>query len=117
MSGLLGPDKARDPNDVGGKAAALSRLVAAGFDVPPFVVLADAAFRANGTTLRADAVRALAGALEPLGPGPYAVRSSARGEDGAEASHAGQFATVLNVPADGVAAAHARGGAAGGSAA
>lgn len=42
-------------------------------------------------------------ALEPLGPGPYAVRSSARGEDGAEASHAGQFATVLNVPADGVA--------------
>ncbi|MEZ5869835.1 MAG: PEP/pyruvate-binding domain-containing protein [Defluviimonas denitrificans] len=100
MSGLLGPDKARDPNDVGGKAAALSRLVAAGFDVPPFVVLADAAFRANGTTLRADAARALEDALEPLGPGPYAVRSSARGEDGAEASHAGQFATVLNVPAD-----------------
>ena len=108
MSGLLGPDKARDPNDVGGKAAALSRLVAAGFDVPPFVVLADAAFRANGTTLRADAARALAGALEPLGPGPYAVRSSARGEDGAEASHAGQFATVLNVPADGVADAAAK---------
>jgi hypothetical protein len=41
-------------------------------------------------------------ALAALGPGPFAVRSSARAEDGAEHSHAGQFDTFLNVAAEDV---------------
>ena len=102
MTGVLTADNALDPDSVGGKAAALCRMTAAGFDVPSFVVLTDAAFGGGGnggTALRSAARRALPAALAGLGPGPYAVRSSARGEDGAEASHAGQFETVLNVPA------------------
>ena len=35
--------------------------------------------------------------FEPEGPGPFAVRSSASVEDGAEHSYAGQFATLLDV--------------------
>ena len=37
----------------------------------------------------------VARALESLGPGPYAVRSSAVGEDSDQHSYAGQFTTVL----------------------
>ena len=50
----------------------------------------------------------LTAALGHLGPGPYAVRSSAAVEDGDDASYAGQFHTSLNVPATGVAHAVAR---------
>lgn len=71
---------------VGGKAAALGRLTAAGFDVPPFFVVTDTV--APGT---------LSNALDRLGPGPYAVRSSGLSEDGAAHSHAGQFASILDV--------------------
>ncbi|MCB9551040.1 MAG: hypothetical protein H6705_03980 [Myxococcales bacterium] len=42
---------------------------------------------------------------EVLGPGPYIVRSSAIGEDGAAASFAGQLCSVLGVAADGLGAA------------
>jgi len=95
MTAILFPDDAPDPAVAGGKAAALARLAADGFDVPPFLVLTDAAFGTDG--LAADLP------LDRLGPGPYAVRSSARGEDGAEDSHAGQFDTLLNVAAEGIA--------------
>jgi pyruvate,water dikinase len=82
---------------VGGKAAALARLAAAGFDVPAFFVV----------TAPPDE-RALGVALAALGAGPFAVRSSGLQEDGAAHSHAGQFESILNVaPAD-VAAAIAR---------
>jgi pyruvate,water dikinase len=48
-----------------------------------------------------DAVReALRAALEVLGYGPLAVRSSAVGEDGGRSSFAGQFETVLGVMPD-----------------
>ncbi|MBY6161579.1 hypothetical protein KUV73_11885 [Mameliella alba] len=100
MTGVIAAAQAQDPQVVGGKAAALSKLTAAGFDVPPFLVLTDAAFRNAGNDLSDTAARALPKALAALGPGPYAVRSSARAEDGAEASHAGQFDTVLNVAAE-----------------
>lgn len=83
----------------GGKGRALARASAAGFAVPPFFVVLSGAMP--------DA-EALSAALVTLGPGPYAVRSSGLAEDGAEASHAGQFESLLNVPAEGVAAAIAQ---------
>jgi phosphoenolpyruvate synthase/pyruvate phosphate dikinase len=73
--------RATDASRFGGKAASLGELLSAGFRVPPgFAIAADA---------------------EPTGielpDGPVAVRSSAIGEDSADASFAGQHATVLNV--------------------
>jgi phosphohistidine swiveling domain-containing protein len=82
-------------DEIGGKAAALVRLVAAGFDVPPFVTLTPAAFAIEG--LNAQGRSALADAIASLGAGPFAVRSSAREEDGACHSHAGQFLSLLGV--------------------
>ena len=82
-----------DVRQVGGKAAALAQLAGYGFAPPAFFVIRAEAF--EGENL----VAGLAGAIADLGPGPFAVRSSARQEDGADHSHAGQFDTVLNVPA------------------
>ncbi len=80
----------RLPNvDVGGKADGLARLIAMGLRVPPAFVIRNAV---------AGTVPAGLGARrDALGPGPVAVRSSASGEDGAEASFAGQYETVLDV--------------------
>ncbi len=86
----------------GGKGAALAQL-AADFPVPDFFVISAEAFMTRG--LRAAAKREVDAALEALGAGPFAVRSSAREEDGAEGSHAGQFETELSVAAEDVAAA------------
>jgi rifampicin phosphotransferase len=87
---------------VGGKAFALAEMHAAGFNVPPFVVLLPEAL-ATGVT--SDNITPLVAAL----PGTrFAVRSSGRMEDGAEDSHAGQFLTVLEVPREGIADAAAR---------
>lgn len=79
---------------VGGKAAALMRLAAEGFNVPKFLVVRPDAFGARG--MLAKAKRDLASRLPGLGPGPYAARSSALEEDGAQHSHAGQFLSVLD---------------------
>jgi rifampicin phosphotransferase len=84
------------PAVAGAKAAGLARLHQAGFGVPP------------GIVIPAEHVAALAddpssflphvtAALQQLGPGPYAVRSSGISEDLDDASHAGQYETVLNV--------------------
>ncbi|ATX66957.1 PEP/pyruvate-binding domain-containing protein [Roseinatronobacter bogoriensis] len=89
-------DQARDVADVGGKAAALSRLAENGFAPPAFFVIRAEAFDTGAP------LAGFADALEKLGAGPFAVRSSARQEDGAAHSHAGQFDTLLNVPARGV---------------
>jgi pyruvate,water dikinase len=83
------------PPRVGGKAAALSQLVELGFDAPPFVVILAEAFGPDG--LSTDAQGELERHFAELGDGPFAVRSSAREEDGATASHAGQFLSVLDV--------------------
>lgn len=101
MNLIVQKDAATDISVVGGKAAALARLDKAGFAPPGFFVIP-----AHGFVWDAAAAKpvpgledALTEALGTLGGGPYAVRSSARQEDGAEHSHAGQFETVLNVAA------------------
>jgi phosphohistidine swiveling domain-containing protein len=78
---------------VGGKAYVLGRLKQAGFAVPDgFVLPADSSGTAAETA-------ALIQAFAHLG-GPVAVRSSGTAEDGASASFAGQYLTVLDVRDD-----------------
>lgn len=86
---------ARDEQVFGGKAVQLGEAIRAGLPVP------------DGFALEADFVAAVAQgdpaarrSLDDVGDrlaGPFAVRSSAIGEDSAAASFAGQHATVLNV--------------------
>lgn len=93
--------QAVDKTVVGGKAAALAALATAGFDVPAFFVIPADAFSgaADAPRARGGLKAELAAHLAALGLGPFAVRSSGRAEDGVDHSHAGQFATVLNVEA------------------
>jgi pyruvate,water dikinase len=105
---------------IGGKARNLALLADAGVDVPPWIVVTAGAFdrfvAASAETdpdivrtqiqlmeLPADFRAEVGGALDTAGLGGslVAVRSSAVDEDGAEASFAGQFDTVLGVRADG----------------
>jgi rifampicin phosphotransferase len=110
------------PERIGGKAHHLAHLARLGHRVPRWVALEAGAFERavldpvgvprTGTALSAQREAVLA--LEPptglLGAveralaqagvhGPLAVRSSAAAEDGAAASFAGQFESVLGVPA------------------
>jgi pyruvate,water dikinase len=87
----------------GGKGGVLARLFQAGYPVPDGFVILPGAFANDALTpeswaeVRADLDR-LRGA-----PGTeiaFAVRSSAMGEDSAQASFAGEFETVLNVRTD-----------------
>jgi pyruvate,water dikinase len=71
----------------GGKAMGLARLVALGLPVPEAVVLP------VGWAGGSEDLAAAAAAVRP----PYAVRSSAVGEDSAGRSAAGQFETVSGV--------------------
>lgn len=79
-------DSAIDETRCGHKAAALAALLRAGHKIPDgFVILV-------GGTCSTDVLNQ---ALERLGPGPYAVRSSGVAEDLYDASFAGQYETVL----------------------
>jgi pyruvate,water dikinase len=89
----------------GGKAASLADALRAGLPVPDGLALAAPFVDAVGEGGPA-AVGALA-AL-PVPPGPLAVRSSAVGEDSADASFAGQHASILNVEGAGALAAAVR---------
>lgn len=73
------------------KAARLVELLDAGFAVPPFVTFG------VGSMAAAEEV---AGVRKALGPGPFAVRSSAVAEDLADGSFAGMYDTVLDVESD-----------------
>ncbi len=97
--------EATDVARVGGKAASLARLAAAGFPPPAFFAISPEAFDASG--LKDCAMPDVEDALARLGAGPFAVRSSGRQEDGVAHSHAGQFLSKLNVPAHDVASAAA----------
>ena len=72
----------------GAKAAHLGRLLRAGFDVPAGFVISDA-IGDHGWR------QEIAPALRDLGSGRFAVRSSAVGEDGGQASSAGRLDTTL----------------------
>src|SRR5918996_1159181 len=92
----LGDLRRADAAEVGGKAAQLGELIAAGARVPDGLVLTVAAGQMSaderGSLLQAGVAH--------LGSGPFAVRSSGIAEDGAERSFAGMYETVLDVPAD-----------------
>ena len=81
MSAPLGVRRLQDVRmadvaEVGGKAASLGELLAAGVRVPDGVVLT------AGRRLAADERRSLLGSARDLGDGPFAVRSSGIAEDG-----------------------------------
>lgn len=83
----------RDGPRVGNKALRLAQLLQAGFPVAPgFCLSADAAAR-----WRPALHQAVLAAYRALGGGGVAVRSSARDEDGAGASYAGVYSSVLGV--------------------
>ncbi len=89
MSGtILGLDEITGSN-VGGKAYGLSRLVSMGLRVPPAFVIHGAQSGSYPEELEQS--------YQALGGKTVAVRSSAQGEDGTDASFAGQYDTVLNV--------------------
>jgi rifampicin phosphotransferase len=94
---------ATNPHIAGRKAATLARLAAAGFAVPAGVVLPAAVLeRAPGRKLelRPEVVSDLLDAIRAWGGVPLAVRSSGVDEDGADASYAGLFTSVLDVRGD-----------------
>ena len=95
--------EAVDEGQLGGKAVQLGAALRAGLPVPDGVALPAGLVERAGTG-EADARDALEGLAGSLG-GPLAIRSSGIGEDGTTASFAGQHATCLNVPADGLVAA------------
>ena len=90
-----------DLAEVGGKAASLGELLAAGVRVPDGVVLTAGV---GDMTPDERGILVHAGA-EELGNGRFAVRSSGVAEDGADRSYAGMYETVLDVSTDELAAA------------
>jgi rifampicin phosphotransferase len=114
--GILFPTDANaiDVARIGGKAAGLARLRDAGCDVPPWFVITPNC-EVDDNTVREALERLTAGDVScpqsthnaqchpELVEGcatTFAVRSSAAVEDGATASYAGQFASLLFVPRD-----------------
>lgn len=82
-----------DGAPVGGKAEGLARLSAMGLRVPEAVALVGLSIDADAAAFDA-CVQSI---VARFGEGRLAVRSSAIGEDGTEASFAGQYETVLDV--------------------
>jgi pyruvate,water dikinase len=98
---LLRDVRLSDVRQVGGKAASLGELLAAGVRVPNGVVLT-----AEAATLDASQRRwSVADGAWELGAGPFAVRSSGISEDGVDHSFAGIYETVLDVAAEDLGAA------------
>ena len=85
-----------DAAEVGGKAASLGDLLAAGIRVPEGVVMTAGAAAVTAAERRSG----LANDMRELGPGPFAVRSSGISEDGVDRSFAGMYETVLEVAPD-----------------
>jgi phosphoenolpyruvate synthase/pyruvate phosphate dikinase len=95
MNGSILPlVEADDVKLAGGKGAALSRLIKAGFNVPPGFVVTTVAGK--------EATKEILDEFDKLGVELVAVRSSATTEDGARDAWAGQFDTFLNVKRQGL---------------
>lgn len=92
-------NKARDTTLYGAKAVGLGEAARKGLQVPPGMALSADLVEAVAAG-DARAITKLEKAIATLTP-PFAVRSSAVDEDGAQASFAGQHLTVLNVHAAG----------------
>jgi phosphohistidine swiveling domain-containing protein len=86
----------------GGKGENLARLFKAGYPVPDGLVILPHGFRRDELSPEAWAeVKALIGGIRGDDrEASFAVRSSALGEDSAQASFAGEFETVLDVHGD-----------------
>jgi len=82
------------PSLTGNKAATLSLLRRAGFQVPLGVVVSADALGSADDELPAGVRAALSDVPDLVVPGPWAVRSSSTAEDTEQASFAGQFETV-----------------------
>ncbi len=84
---------------MGSKAAVLARLSENGFAVPEGYVIGVEVLSTwpPNTPAPPHVVSEVERAVAMLGPGPYAVRSSAVEEDGATASFAGMYTTTLGV--------------------
>ena len=88
------------PGLVGGKAQGFATLAAAGLPVPEGFVLTTVVHRSAGadpTRVPEPVATEVGRRIAELGDVPYAVRSSATGEDGGDHSHAGQYLTRLGV--------------------
>ncbi|MBB6730027.1 PEP/pyruvate-binding domain-containing protein [Cohnella zeiphila] len=97
MMSIVPLHEADDRFRYGGKAAGLSKAVRAGLPVPAgFAVSCDTVRMIAAEQPQPDALRLLTTRLATLRK-PLAVRSSAADEDGAAASYAGLFKTVLNI--------------------
>lgn len=91
--------------NLGSKASALRNLSAQGFRIPPGFVITATVLGDLGDQLDAK----LQKAASDIGPGPFAVRSSAASEDLPGASYAGMYETYLNVDLAGLGDAVRRG--------
>ena len=83
-----------DVSLIGGKAHALAKL-GQEFPIPEWFAVTPHSFSGRG--FKAEAKKHIKRGLKELGPGPYAVRSSAIDEDGSDSSFAGQLESFLNV--------------------
>jgi rifampicin phosphotransferase len=90
----LAEASAADRTVLGGKAATLAELSAAGFAVPPGIVVT------ASTLEEPDLDGQLQAAAARLGGDRFAVRSSGAAEDLPDASYAGLYESSLNVPAE-----------------
>ncbi|HEX6711847.1 MAG TPA: PEP/pyruvate-binding domain-containing protein [Thermoleophilaceae bacterium] len=96
MSDVVPLAEAHDDSVFGSKAVGLGDATRGGLPVPPGVALSGPVVEAVACG-EEQAIKHVADSVRWL-EGPFAVRSSAVGEDGADASFAGQHITLLNVP-------------------
>jgi Pyruvate phosphate dikinase, AMP/ATP-binding domain/Cyclic nucleotide-binding domain len=96
MNGVVPLAEAHDHSVFGSKAVGLGDATRGGLPVPPGIALSGPVVEAVACG-EDQAIKDVTDSASALA-GPFAVRSSAVGEDGADASFAGQHVTLLNVP-------------------